>query len=75
MLVLHLFHLFFAGSTLVAVVSTDDGAAGGVGSIASIVGVFSILLSLAAVPLRGMIDVVAVDSQREEEGQRSRCYR
>ena len=44
--------------------------------IASVAGVFSFLISLAAVPLRAMVDVVAVDLQREEEeGQRSRCHR
>ena len=61
---------------MVIVASTDSGTAGGTVVIASVVGVLFFLLSLAAVGVRPMIDVVAVYSQREEEeGQRRRCCR
>ena len=66
----------FVGGALVSIVSTDAGTTGGTIVIASVVGVFSFLLSLAADGMRTMISVVDVDLQREEEeGQRRRCSR
>ena len=63
----------FDSGALVAVASTDAGIAGVAVLISSVAGVFSFLLSLANVRLLGMVVVVAVDLQREEEeGQRSR---
>ena len=65
----------FVGGALVAIASTDDGTDGGTVVIASILGVFFFLLSLAAVGVQPMIGVVTVDLQREEEeGHRRRCY-
>ena len=65
----------FIGVALVSIASTDAGIAGVAVLISSVAGVFSFLLSLANGRLLGMVVVVAVDLQREEEeGQRSRCY-
>ena len=47
-----------AGGTLVSVASTDSGTSGGKVPIALVVGVFSFLLSLMAVYLRAMIDIL-----------------
>ena len=62
--------------TLDAVVCAGAGAPDSAVEIASAAVVFYFFLSLTAVGLRSMIDIAAVDSQREEEKvQRSSYYR
>ena len=65
----------FVGGTLVAIASTDTGTTGSADVISSVVDIFFFLVSLAAIVVRTMIGVVAVDLQSEEEEVKwRRCY-
>ena len=63
----------FIGGALVDFASTCGGTSGGTVLIASVSVVFFFLLSLAAVRLLGIIEIVVDLKREEEEGKRSRC--